>query len=189
MGFAFVDFLWVFACDFRVPLVARGPGQDHQLTPARFRVAFFKNRAAPCRRIRKAARRTRHEIKTRSRLYSAAHLAAPPIPHATPRSPANHRRLRCCSRRSPPPSASRAAPESTRSTERAACGMQEQASERPPPCHCAVLKGTYCHRGRYPIPAHPSHPRRLFYEREVIEKDEVSSRNNPAGGQPQATDN
>ena len=51
-----------------------------------------------------------------------------------------------------------------------------RASERATPlCHCAVLKGTHYHRGRYPIAAHPSHRRRLFYKREVIEKDEVSS--------------
>ena len=56
-----------------------------------------------------------------------------------------------------------------------ASGVQEQASERPLPCHCSVLKGTHCHRGQYPIPAHHSHPRRLFYKRKVIEKDEASS--------------
>ena len=126
--FAFVDFPWVFcSCDFRVPLAARGPGQDHQLTPARFRIDLSFYRAAPCRRIRKAARRARYEnIRD---LDSAAHLAAPPMPH--PSKPGQ----------SPPSllllsSLTTALSELSGAGEHTidrASGVQEQASERPPP--------------------------------------------------------
>ena len=65
-------------------------------------------------------------MKIKHDLDSAAHLAAPP--HATPRSPANHRRLRCCSRRSPPPSVSELSGAGEQTIDRAS-GVQEQASE------------------------------------------------------------
>ena len=97
-------------------------------------------------------------------------FAAPPMPPLRARSitavfvaalVANHR----------PQRAERRRRAHDRQSERRARASEQATS----PCHCAVLKGTHCHRGQYPIPAHPSRPRRLFYKREVIKKDEVSS--------------
>ena len=109
-------------------------------------------------------------MKIKRDLDSAAHLAAPPMPPLGARPitavfvaalVAHHR----------PQRAERRRRAHDRQSERRA-----RASERATPlCHCAVLKGTHYYRGRYPIAAHPSHRRRLFYKREVIEKDEVSS--------------
>ena len=113
---------------FRVPLVVRGPGQDHQLTPARFRVDLFfiAWRHADAYERRRGA----HDMKTKHDLYSAAHLAAPPTPLCHPSEPGQ----------SPPSSLllsslTTALGELSGAGEHTidrASGVQEQASERLP---------------------------------------------------------
>ena len=73
---------------------------------------------------------------------SAAHLAA--HPHATPRSSANHRRLRCCLLLSSLTTALSELSGAGEHTIDRASGMQEQASERPPslPLLCCAERHT-----------------------------------------------